>query len=588
MSIQVVWRGAGMRKLLLIFFLFFAMSGGVGAQQTCQGQGSASWRGLNINQTSCDNWNGGFIPQAGEYYAALTFRFELKSRPPGSRSTASIGAMFKRIFTSADTDEITISVAPRLGSYVSTERPIYSYMANNTERTFGTNSDFEFSTPYIRYDNDPLSFVLKARATTKANFDVKALLDRVKPLIDVAGGGVISEAAKPALDAATEITDSILTSYYSFEESSNATFGFAERSRDGVIKRVLVLTTPQGDDEVGTLTATVKFRRSMVAGNDIGWSELTRDLPAPDYSNVNTNMLSIQMPAIGDQKNTLFSSLAADDDKRAMLSKVAYGTGPIVENDCRQLRQTIFSNFGFNDIDTLRTIYELLEMGGRQDLYTRGSRTCFQGRDWNKLSDFKIIPDDLEVLPDKRLIDYFATGLRLGFKPNSIYLEQIADNLEQVEDNTGEAVLSCTGVNKSRTEVAACLDGFRLNRYSVTSAEQSPITIVATRRSQILDALANVATEPPIVPASGSTTGSQSNTSTTTSMTDAKAAAKIPDHIYRFLLFYDGNKRIRQITLEKARRENVGSDLVEQLSFPCWIAAAGQSQSCADIPADQR
>ena len=71
-------------------------------------------------------------------------------------------------------------------------------------------------------------------------------------------------------------------------------------------------------------------------------------------------------------------------------------------------------------------------------------------------------------------------------------------------------------------------------------------------------------------------------------MTDAKAAAKIPDHIYRFLLFYDGNKRIRQITLEKAKRENVGSDLVEQLSFPCWIAAAGQSQSCADIPADQR
>jgi hypothetical protein len=576
-----------MRKLLVVFLFFFAICGVASAQQTCQGQGSASWRGLNINQISCDNWNGGFIPQSGEYYAALAFRFELKSRPPGARSTASIGAAVKRLFISADTDEITISVAPRLGSYISTERPIYSYMANNTERTFGTNADFEFSTPYIRYDNDPLTFVLKARATTKANFDVKALLDRVKPILDLAGGGVFSEATKPALDATAEITDSILTSYYSFEESSNATFGFAERSRDGVIKRILVLTSPQGDDEIGTLTATVKFRRSMIAGNDIGWNELTGGLPAPDYSNVNTNMLSIQMPAIGDQKNTLFSSLAADDDKRALLSKVAYGTGPIVESDCRQLRQTIFSTFGFNDIDTLRTIYELLEMGGRQDLYTLGSRTCFQGRDWNKLSDFKIIPDDLEVLPDKKLIDYFATGLRLGFKPNSIYLEQIAENLEQVEDNTGDSVLPCTGVNKSKTEVAACLDGFRLNRYSIASAEQSPITIVATRRSQILDALANIATEPPIVPASASNTGAQPNIPTT-SMADAKAAAKIPDHVYRFLLFYDGNKKIRQITLEKSKRENVGSDLVEQLSFPCWIAAAGQNQSCADVAADQR
>lgn len=575
-----------MRNTLTIILLVLLSCGTARAQQACQGQGSASWQGLNINQTHCANWNDGFIPPSGEYYAAIAFRFELKKRPPGATSTQSIGAAFKRLFTSADTNEITISVVPRLGSYQSVERPIYSYLANDTERTFGTNADFEFTTPYIRYDNDPLSFVLKARAATNSNFDLKALLDKVKPIIDLTGQGVLSAATKPALDVATQITDSILTSYYSFEESSNATFGFAERSRDGVIQRVLVLNFPQGE-EIGTLTASVRFRRSMIAGNDIGWSELTADMPPPDYSGANSNMLSIQMPAIGNIRNSLFSTLAADDDKRATLAKVAYGTDAISETECRQIRQTVFNSFGFNDIDTLRTVFELLDLGARRDLYARGNRICFQARDWTKLSAFKIVPEDQDSLPDKQLIDYFGTGLRLGFKPSSIYLEQIADNLEQVEDNTGEDILTCTGYNKPKMEVAACLDAFRLNRYRIQSADQNPITIEATRRRQVLDALSNLPTALPMVNASA-TLSNALNDTPTTSIQDAKAAAKLTGHIYRFRLFYDGNRKIRQITLETAERENVGSDLVEQLSFPCWVSAAGQSQSCADIAPDQR
>lgn len=576
-----------MRALIFLSMVFLTCAAGfAGAEESCSADDSPTWRGLNLVQTSCENWKAGFVPQKGDVYAALDFQFVLKSRPAGAAETRSIFSALKQLVSKDDAQEITISVVPRLGSYTFKETPIYSYTANQRERTFGVDGNFEFPTPFVRYDQEPLTFALKVRATNKADHDVKALLDRVKPFTELvsAGGWLVSEAAKPALDAVAGITDSILDTYYNYSETTTATFSFGGGSTLGVVKRVLVFNTSDGNQELGTLVASLKFRRSMVVGNDISWNELAKDAPPPDYS-VATSILSLQMPAVGDQKNTLFGTLASDDDKRELLTKVAYGTDTIASNDCRSLRATIANGFGFNDLDTLRTLYELLAMGGKQDAYSRGSRTCFSQSDWRKLDASNIVPDQ-DALPDKQRVEYFATGLRQGFKDSSIYQEQLADTLEYIFDNTGESVLSdCVGTNVSKQDAVSCLSDFRLNRYEMKIGDRQPIEITSVRRNQVLNALASLPERPRVIPASANPNSATANLPL---IDDAKAAAKIPGHVYRFLLFYNDSKRVRSIVLEKADRANVGSDLTERLSFPCWVNAGSQSQTCQNIPIEQR
>lgn len=571
--------GAGMRKLIFLFAIIALSSLRVAQAQSSCAEGT-SWRGLNLKEQSCENWVPGAIPQSGEYYAALDFRFVLANRPAGAPANAFLNAL-KSLIVSGDEKEIALSVVPQLGDYAVKEQPIYSYNANLSQNTFGVTSDFEFSTPYIRFDNDPISFTLKARTSTKSSFDVKATLDKMTPVLNLtsAASWLVSDAAKPALDAVADVTDNILNSYYNSAQTTSAVFRFGEKSADGVVKRVMVLQAEGGGD-VGTLTVSIKFRRSMVVGLAYKAQELGSNPPAPDYSG-DGSALGMELPAIGSQKNTLFATLAADDNLRALLSKVAYSADPLKPTDCSQLRSAIRSNFGFNDIDTLRTIYELLEVGDRQTAYAKGSRACFTSADWVKLIAYKIVPNQ-STLPDQQRIEYFATGLRQGFKENSIYEKQLAENI-QVDDKSDEKLLDgCTGFWVARAKVIPCLNKFKLNRYEITTSDNLPITIATTRRDQVLQALQEIPHEAAVIPVSASASPD------VTSLADARAAAKLTQHVYRFLLRYDEGQNVSQIVLEKVGIGSVGSDLTERLSLPCWVNAANQSQSCGNLPVEQR
>ncbi|TBY65770.1 hypothetical protein E0H39_07165 [Rhizobium leguminosarum bv. viciae] len=568
-----------MRKLIFLIALSALSAVRLAYAQTPCDEGT-SWRGLNLREEVCENWAPGAIPQSGEYYAALDFRFVLANKPVGAPTSTFLNAL-KNLIVKNDEKEIALSVVAQLGDFAVKEQPIYRYNADLTQNTFGVSGDFEFSTPYIRFDNDPISFTLKARTSNKVSYDVKAALEKMNPVLNVtsAGGWVVSEAAKPALDAVADVTDNILNSYYNSAQSTNAVFRFGEKSADGVVKRVMVLKSDNGDD-VGTLSVSVKFRRSMVAGLAYKAQELTGSQPSPDYTGGGST-LGMELPAIGSQKNTLFASLAADDNLRALLSRVAYSADPLKPTDCSQLRAAIRNNFGFNDIDTLRTIYELLEVGDRQSAYTKGSRACFTSADWVKLVAYKIIPNQ-NALPDQQRIEFFATGLRQGFKENSIYEKQLAD-LVQVSDETGENLLQdCAGFAVERARVLPCLNTFKLNRYEITASDKLPITIATTRREQVLQALKEIPHEATVIPIAATASLDL------TSVADARAAAKLTKHIYRFLLRYDEGQNVSQIVLQKADIASVGSELTERLSLPCWVNASSQSQSCGNLPADQR
>lgn len=543
-------------------------------QTACADGGPPSWKGLNLVQTECHAWKDGYVPPSGQIYAALQFQFALKNNPVGSAASRNVLSALKSLFTSSDAQEIALSVVPKLGSYNSVETPIYTYVANMAERTFGARGQFEFTTPYIRYDQQPLSFVLKARATSKADHDIKGLVDRVQPIIAAAAPNawLISEAARPALDALGDVTDTVLDAYYSSDESTTASFSLGDEAIDGAVRRVLVLKSGEGDADIGTLTVSLKMRRSIVAGNSIASDKSPKDLIV-DYSDV-SGILGYQLPAVGDRKNTILASFASDVDDLKLLSSVAYQKVPGADlaDACKSLRTIGPNNFGFNDIDTARMMFELLESGAKTAAYTTGSLVCFTKPDWQKISANHVFdPFTNPIIPTVDRVDYFATGLRLGMTTMSLYHEQLDETLEQVEDTTGEALLSpCIGYNIEKAELIRCLDTFHLNRYKIETAEDSPVQILVTRRSQVEKF---TVASPPNSAIELAQAGSQ-----VTSMAELKL-----DHVYRISLFYSQNQKIRRIKLEEASRAKVGDDLTDKLSYPCWMKGKGQPLTCPGL-----
>ncbi|KAF5880463.1 hypothetical protein [Rhizobium sp. PEPV16] len=543
------------------------------AQTTCADGGSPSWKGLNLIQTDCQNWKDGYVPPSGQIYAALQFHFVLKSKPVGSAESRSVLDALKSLVTKDDAQEIALSVLPKIGNYDSVETPIYTYVASKPERTFGTSGQFEFTTPYIRYDQQPLSFVLKARATSKADHDIKGLIDRVQPIIATASPNVwlVSEAAKPALNAVADVTDTVLDAYYNSDESTTASFSLGDEAAAGVVKRVLTLKSGQGDADIGSLTVSLKMRRSIIAGNSISSDRSPKDLVV-DYSTVG-GILGYQLPAIGDKKNTILGSFASDDGDLKILSAVAYEktatTG--LSDACRQLRTIGLNTFGFNDIDTARMIYELLSSGEKSAAYTEESSVCFSKSDWQKISVHHIFePLVNQTVPTKDRIEYFATGLRRGMTTMTIYQDQLEDEMEQVEDMTGDNLLpSCTGYNIAKSDLISCLDTFHLNRYQIETSEESPVQILVSRRSQVGE-VANAGTRSGVEVVA---VGTPVSASTTTKL----------DYVYRVSLFYSDTQKIRRIKFEKATRASVGDDVTDKLSYPCWVKGKGQPLTCPDL-----
>ena len=82
-----------MRALIFFLMVFLTCTSGFArAQESCSVNDGPTWRGLNLVQTSCENWNAGFVPQKGDIYAALDFQFSLKSRPAGAAESRSMGS----------------------------------------------------------------------------------------------------------------------------------------------------------------------------------------------------------------------------------------------------------------------------------------------------------------------------------------------------------------------------------------------------------------------------------------------------------------------------------------------------------------
>lgn len=561
-----------LRGFSILVFGFLIGASAALAQTTCPDGGTPSWKGLNLVQTDCQVWKDGYVPPSGQIYAALQFHFSLKSKPVGSAESQHVLDALKSLFVSSDAQEIALSVLPKIGSYDSVETPIYTYVANKSERTFGVAGQFEFTTPYIRYDQQPLSFVLKARATSKADHDIKGLVERVQPLIAAAvpNTWLVSEAAKPVLNAVADVTDTVLDAYYNSDESTTASFVFGDEAADGVVKRVLILKSGQGDADIGTLTVSLKMRRSMIAGNSVPSDKSPKDLLV-DYSTIG-GILSYQLPAIGERKNTILGSFASDGGDLKVLSAVAYEKSMTVglSDACKQLRMIGINTFGFNDLDTTRMIFELLESGEKTAAYTPDATICFTRSEWQNIKANRIFdPFISETVPTKDRIEYFATGLRLGLKKSVLYQDQLEDEMEQVEEMMGENILSCTGYHVTKSDLLACLDNFHLNRYQIETSEDSPVQILVTRRAQVSEAANSGARA--------------SNTEVAAAGIPREGSTSKLDFIYRISLFYSEKQLIRRIKLEKATRSSVGDDVTDKLSYPCWVKAKGQPLTCPEM-----
>lgn len=548
-------------------------------------------KGLNIEESSFMPWTDGFVPQSGLFYAALRFDFELFNQEDESENASAIlRAMAQSLFAKSDTKEILISVIPHIGNFDGVEMPIYSYTANRKARTYGTGGQFQFSTPYIRYDQQPLRFTLKVRASSVVEQDVGALFDRIKPVLIAARPDtwILSQAAAPAIEAISEITDSILDAYYNSAEAATAEFEMADETSDGALQRELVIksadqlrATDPRKSILGKLTVSVKLRRSIVASRIILPPESTSKEVA-NFSGAK-DILTYNLPVLGKGTKTVMSGLASEESDLKVVSQIAYerNSNVDVSSACRDLRVIADTAFGFNDLDTIRMIYELLLRGNKTSAITLNSSDCFDADEWAQIEENKIFtPVPKAGFLEKSRLDYFATGLRRGLHDNRLYSNQIADTVEEIADATGLRLLplECVGYNKPKAKAIECLDKLQVNRFEIETFDTLPATLLLTTRPQVIEAIKAERLKSP-------DTEAKSEIELAKDSILAQAATGNIGYVVRASVFHNEQQQIRRIVLEKVSRSDIGDLKIRKLGLSCWAQGGDIPPVCSGMSA---
>jgi hypothetical protein len=548
-------------------------------------------KGLNLEESRCVPWPNADVPQSGQLYAALRFDFQLYNQEDESDSPAAIlRAMAQSLFATSDTKEVLISIVPHIGTYDGVETPIYSYTANRRARTYGTSGQFQFSTPYIRYDQQPLRFTLKVRAGSLVEQDVGALIERIKPVLTAARPDtwVLSQAAAPAIEAISGITNTLFDAYYNSAEVATAEFEMADETGEGAVLRELRIQSAdqiRGRDPdrstLGMLKVSVKLRRSMVASRIILPPEgATREIA--DFSTAK-DILAYSLPVIGKETKTVMSGLTSQESDLKVVSQIAYERNATVDisSACRELRVIADTTFGFNDLDTIRMIYELLLRGGKTSAVTQSSSDCFDQDEWRQIAENKIFsPVPKAGFLEKARIDYFATGLRRGLNDNKLYKDQLAEAVEEITDSTGLRLLplECVGYNKAKLAAIECLDKLQVNRFEIETYDTLPASILFTTRPQVLEAIKAERAKSPSSGGEAKPDGDLVKDSTL-----AQAATGNVDYVVRASLFHNEQQQIRRIVLERVSRSDIGDLKIRKLGLSCWAQGADIPPVCTGM-----
>lgn len=540
-------------------------------------------RGISLSEESCKSWPNAEIPETGDYYAALQFSFELLDNPQSSANSKGFLQAVRSVFTATDTDEVVLTIKPKLGGTFATEVPVYSYKLDGKARTGSLDARYDFATPYVRYDQDALGFKIVLRGGSDVKTDVGGVLARLTPLLGATGASpLLSAASKGAINAGAEIVDEFLTSMYSAFDKDEVEFEIASETSAGAVERTILMTTPGNPaQKIGRLTVRLKLKRSLrgtpaLLPND-GLSKATTNF-SPGQ-----NLSGFPLPSIDSRDRTILSGLTSEEVglKAVATIQLQNDPGEDLRSACSDLKATSYSRSGLNNIDSLRLLYELLDRGDRRAALVDEAPECFSREDWALIKEHAVF--EVEERPTRAdkpsddSLNYFATALRSGFSGNSIYADQLADIVEISGADEADGLGSeCDSDGLDKPSALACLDKLKVNRWERDDLPTGRTSILVTTRSQVSEAIGK---ERERRIAGGNLSPDTRDADLAKDRTFARASAEHVDHAIRITLYVDDEKKINRIKLEKETKEETGTNVLSRIALSCW--ASGPNETTA-------
>lgn len=542
-------------------------------------------KGISLSEESCKSWPGADVPETGDYYAALQFSFELLDNPQSSANSKGFLQAVRGVFTATDTDEVVLTIKPKLGGTFATEVPVYSYKLDGKARTGALDARYDFATPYVRYDQDALGFKIVLRGGADIKTDVGGVLTRLTPLLGATGAApLLSAASKGVIDTGATIVDELLTSMYSAFDKDEVEFEMASETSSGAVERTILMTSPGNPaQKIGRLAVRLKLKRSVRGTPAL--------LPNDSLSKATTNfspgqnLIGFPLPSIDsrDKERTILSGLTSEEVglKAVATIQLREEPGEDLRAACSDLKAMSYSRFGLNNIDSLRLLYELLDRGNRRAALVEDAPECFSREDWALIKEHAVFeveerPSSADK-PSDASLNYFATALRSGFSGNPDYANQLADSVEiSGADDIDGLGSECESDGLDKPSVLACLDKLKVNRWERDDLPSGRTSILVTTRSQISEAIGK---ERERRIAGGGLSPDTRDADLARDRSFARSAADHVDHAIRVTLYVDDKKKINRIKLEKETKEETGTNVLSRIALSCW--ASGPNETTA-------
>lgn len=545
-------------------------------------------RGISLTEEGCKTWPNNEVPEPGNYYAALQFSFELLDNPASSANSRGLLEALKNTFIGSNTDEVLLTIKPKLGNSFVAEVPVYAYKLDGKARTGSVTARYDFATPFVRYDQDPLGFDIILRGGSQLKTDVRGLLDRVTPLLTAGGGAapLLSAASKGAIDTGAEIVDEVLTSMYSAFDKDEVEFEMASDTSAGAVERTILMTTPGNPmQKIGQLTVKLKVKRSL-RGTPALLSTNTLAGATVNFG-PEQNLIGFPLPSIDSKEKTILSGLTSEEVGLKAVSTIQLQNDPkdTLRSACSDLKTISYARFGLNNVDGLRLLYELLDRGNRRTALVEDAADCFSREDWALIKQHSIFKIEENAtasdIPADDSLNYFATGLRSGFGgSNQIYADQLADRVEiSGAENFDIFGSECNSDDLDKATAVQCLDQIKANRWERDDLPSGRASILVTTRSQVYAAIDAERTR-------RITAGALPAASTAADLAKDKqfatsATATVP-YAIRITLYINEAKKINRIKLQKETREQAGSNVLSRIALSCWATGPNDMKAfCA-------